>query len=306
MPETSNSYNRQMQLRRTSLLSLIGRRAVYRAVVAVLMAAVMSHSTTAGESEYLSTGEVVAVGAGSVSVLAVGNYVKHHGSTNKHRWISPLPLEEGISRFFGGEPKLGKRNFLDDRFGAALTTIGAGVLLSAADLAYPPEDRTKQFLQDQFLFQSGAFTTKGITDLVKGLVRRQRPLCYCAADIAAQREEPVQEDDSHAFFSGHASSAFYAMTFLNLRVRSIMRREMSAEDYRNWRWLSPTVAFGWASFVALSRIQAYRHYLSDVSVGAIVGALIATLYYSVAYDPDESFEGASSATPMTLQVTFSF
>ena len=114
------------------------------------------------------------------------------------------------------------------------------------------------------------------------------------------------QNDFHSFFSGYASNAFYAMTFLNLRVRSIMRREMSADDYRRWRWISPTFAFGWASFVALSRIQACRHFLSDVTAGAVAGALIATLYYSFATDLDNSFESDSSNTPMALQFTVSF
>ena len=261
---------------------------------------------TAGESDYLSAGEVASIGAASLGTMGFGLWVKHHGGVNPARWSAPLPLEEGVSRLFGGTPRPGKRNFLDDNLGSASTTAGAGLLLFVSDLAYPPEDKTKNLWQDQFLFHSGAFATKGITDLFKGLVRRERPFSYLAPELAGQRQPPVQADDFHAFFSGHASSAFYAMTFLNLRVRSIMRREMSPEDYRNWRWLSPTLAFGWASFVALSRIQAYRHYLSDVSVGAIVGVLIATLYYSWANDFEPPDSPGASSPPMSLQITFTF
>ncbi|MCP4684268.1 MAG: phosphatase PAP2 family protein [bacterium] len=267
---------------------------------------VLCHSALAGDDDYLSTGEAVSIGAGSLAVTALGHYVKHRGPVSQPRWTSPLPLEEGLSRLLGGKPKLGKRNFLDDNFGAAMTTTGAGVLLFATDLAYPPEEKTKNLLQSQFLFNFGAFATKGVTDLFKGLVRRQRPLCYCAPDLAEMRDQPVQPDDFHSFFSGHSSSAFYSMTFLNLRVRSVMRREMSSDEYRKWRWVSPALSFGWASFVALSRIQAYKHYVSDVTVGAIAGVLMATLYYSFTADAQSSVKEASSGAPMMLQVTFSF
>lgn len=282
------------------------RRSLGRTAVALLLTALLVSGVAAQEYEYLGGVDIAAIGVGSMGAFTIGNYIKRHSTPTHPPWTEPLPLEESLTRWLGGEPKLGKRNFLDDDFGSAVTTIAGSVLLGATDLSWPTGDKSKTFFQDQFLFHTGAIATKGVTDLFKGLVRRQRPLCYCAADLAARREPPVQQNDVHAFFSGHASSAFYAMTFLNLRVRSIMRREMSPGDYRNWRWLSPTMTFGWATFVGLTRIQAYRHYLSDVAAGAVVGALIATLYYSFAeeFPPPDRETGAGA--PMALQITVSF
>ena len=96
--------------------------------------------------------------------------------------------------------------------------------------------------QDQFVYYSGVLATKGITDFFKGTVARQRPFVYCKPDLAARRTDPSQADDHHSFFSGHASAAFYAMTFLNLRVREAMRQDMSPDDYRGKRWIPSTLS----------------------------------------------------------------
>ena len=52
-----------------------------------------------------------------------------------------------------------------------------------------------------------------------------------------------------------------------------MRQELHAGEYRDYRWAPPTVLFSWASFVGWSRIHAYKHFVSDVMVGAAVGVL---------------------------------
>lgn len=281
---------------KTSLASLFA--------LTLLLLLVPSSNSWGKDGAYLSAGEIAAIGVGSVGAFALGNFAKNHLVSEQPVWARPLPLEAGLTHWIGGEPRPGKRNFLDDDIGSAYTTIAAGCLLGVTDLAWPQGDKSKTFFQDQFLFHSGALATKGVTDLFKGIVRRQRPLVYFAPKIAALHDVTAPEDDFHGFFSGHASSAFFAMTFLNIRARSVMRQEMSAYNYRDWRWLSPTISFGWATFVALSRVQAFRHYISDVAVGAIAGTLIATLFYSFADDyapPD----GATSA-PMVIQITISF
>jgi membrane-associated phospholipid phosphatase len=254
--------------------------------------------------DYLSTEEVIAIGAASLTMFQTGLLVKKGNANIEPRWIRPPGFDAVISRFFGREAGLGPQNFLDSDLGSALTVGGASLWLLAADLEAPRDDKSKDAWQDQFLFFSGTLATKGVTDLFKGLVARQRPLLYCAPELAAQRENPDRANDHYSFFSGHASSAFYAMTFVNKRIRAAMRQELDPEDYRRYRWIPSTLAFGWATFVAYSRIQAYRHYLTDVLAGALVGYLMGELYYS--FNGKLVRDESVTASPVFVQVRFAF
>ena len=137
----------------------------------------------------------------------------------------------------------------------------------------------------------GVIATKGLTDITKNIVRRPRPCCV-------NGDCPDGDDDAvrgHAFFSGHASSVFFSSTFFNRRFRLHMRENWTADEYRVGRVLSPIVSFGWATFVGLSRVQADRHYFTDVAAGALVGAAMGELFFRLAYE-SQSGEGASNGT----------
>ena len=242
---------------------------------------VSGSSAVAGDADYLSTGEAIGLGAASLVVFKSGNCIKRMNAHVAPRWVKPPGFDEKISRFLGREAGIERQNILDSDFGSAITTLGAGLCLGLTDWHHPRSDRSKDLWQGQFVFYSGALTTKGITDIFKGIVARQRPLLYCEPELAATRPNPNQADDHYSFFSGHAASAFYAMTFLNLRIRAAMRQGMTTESYRSQRWLPSTLCFGWAGYVAFSRIQAYRHYLTDILAGSLVGYLLGELYYSL-------------------------
>ena len=228
--------------------------------------------------QFLSTGEVTAIAAGAGGTFWLGNQLRNMDSTRTPLLEGPLPLEASIQRFFGGRYERGKRNFLDDSKGSVLTPLTTGSMLLAANLAWPESDRGKATLQDMFLFISGLAATKGVTDMAKSTVSRPRP--YMTLVPIDQGEQRGFRADRSSFFSGHTSSAFFSAAYLNLRLRSIMRSEQTPDEYRDWRWAPPTVLFGWASFVGLSRIHAYKHYLSDVLIGALAGYLIAELFFS--------------------------
>ncbi len=281
-------------------------RALLLLIGLLLALSLLCSSAGAQHRDYLSGEEAGGIGAGTLATLFVGHAVRQSGNDNGPRWCRPLPVEASITKWLGGEPKLGKRNFLDDNFGSAVSTVTGGILVGVTDLAYPADNREQDALQGQFLYYSGSLANKGLTDFFKGLVRRRRPLCSLAPELAAQRAEPVQPTDNRSFYSGHASSAFYAMTFLNKRIRSTMRREMSHSEYCDWRWVPSVVTYGWATYVGLSRIQAYRHYLSDVAVGAIAGTLVATLFYSFDDDLEPPDDPTVGSAPMMLRVSFRF
>ena len=150
-----------------------------------------------------------------------------------------------------------------------------------ADLKWPQADKQgKLAVQNLFLYGAGLLATKGVTDLTKGIVARPRPLPCLEPELAGLRTNIDHAYDHNSFFSGHASSAFFAMTFLNKRIRAIMRNEMTVGKYDKYSWVSPAFSFSWATFVGWTRIHAYKHFPTDIIVGAAAGILMAELFYS--------------------------
>jgi membrane-associated phospholipid phosphatase len=253
--------------------------------------------------EFLSVGEVTAVTGGTGTAYWLGHRALDFDTTRTSLLKGPLPLESSIQRFFGGHYRHGKRNFFDDKMGSAYIPLTTGTLLLAANLVWPQMDREKGTLQDLFLFLSGLAATKGVTDLTKGLVKRPRP--YMTLVPIDQMERRGSRRDRSSFFSGHSSSAFFSAAYVNLRLRSIMRTELTSDEYHDWRWAPPSVLFGLASFVGLSRIHAYRHYFSDVLVGALAGYLVAELFFSFG-ENSSTHETESDSHHTLLRFHFSF
>ncbi|HEX2897336.1 MAG TPA: phosphatase PAP2 family protein [candidate division Zixibacteria bacterium] len=231
--------------------------------------------------EYLSAGEVAAISAASVGIAYIGVHVKSSAHDNKSLIHGPILFDTQLQRFLGGACSEAKSNFLDNSVGSAATPVVFGTILLASDLSWPPtDDKGKMAAQDMFLFGSGLLATKGITSLAKGLVARERPLLCLEPGIAEMRRQIDTAYDRNSFFSGHASSAFFSAVYLNKRLRSIMRHELSPNDYDGWSWAPPTLLFSWASFVGWTRIHAYKHFFTDVAAGALAGFLVAELFYS--------------------------
>jgi len=275
--------------------------------VAILAVLLLSSVQSGHGEEYLSAGEVSAIGGGALLTLGASALVNRFDSSRGALIGGPLPGEESIQRWLGGEPSVGKQNFLDNTTGSMITPVALGAALVAVDASWPRADKSKEVVQDLFLYTSGLLATKGVTDIAKGLVARQRPLPYFAPHLITDQSEKEYRFDRQSFFSGHASSSFFASAFLNLRMRTIMRTELTAQEYRDWRWAPPTLLFGWASYVGVSRIEAYRHYLSDVVMGAVAGVLMAELFFSFTDQTDGlATEDDSRSAPMMVRVAFRF
>ncbi len=87
------------------------------------------------------------------------------------------------------------------------------------------------------LFRS-QLMSQGLTMVAKQAVRRHRP-----------------EGSGYAFPSGHTTVSFASATVLQ----------------RHFGWRVGAPAYALASYVAMSRVQMQRHYLSDVAFGAALG-----------------------------------
>ena len=260
-------------------------------------------ANTAMAEEYLDAAELGTIGTVSAGIEWLGTRVSRVGKNRRPIIRGHLPLEEKFQRWLGGDCKLGSRNFLDGRTGAIATAVGSGLLLTVNNLAYPRDEKGKDAAQDLFLMISGAFATRGLTNITKGIFARERPFVCIYGDSAKDVSSSSHTYRYNSFFSGHASGAFFAAGYLNLRVRHTMLREMSPGDYRGWRWASSGITIGWASFVALSRVHAYKHHLSDVIVGSAAGILMAELFFSFNNTNKTPIQGPSGA-PILFRVTF--
>jgi hypothetical protein len=115
------------------------------------------------------------------------------------------------------------------------------------------------------------FVSQAVTQAIKFSVGRTRP-----------------DGTSLSFPSGHTSSAFATAAVLS----------------RHLGWKAAVPAYGLATYVAASRIQMKRHYLSDVAFGAAIG-IMAGRTVTIGRG-DARFAVAPAAAPGGAGVTFTW
>ncbi len=112
----------------------------------------------------------------------------------------------------------------------------------------------------------GTVTAIGLTDLVKNTVERLRP----SNDPAMiDSIDILQRPESFSFWSGHTAVS----VTVSLLVYLLLQR------YAPTRWWQ--LFFIWPFLFAVSRIFVGVHYPLDVLVGAIVGIILAMLFYKI-------------------------
>ena len=121
--------------------------------------------------------------------------------------------------------------------------------------------------------------TVGATQAAKLSIGRVRP------EYELERVPVPAQPDREAtlsFFSLHASSSFCLAAFVSRDVGDhFVTRGV---DPALARLVPSVVLYGAAGAIALSRIIDQKHYLTDVGLGAIVGAGVGNLFYAVHFD----------------------
>ena len=281
------------------------RTAALPMIAAAIAAALLAVPRPATARDHLETGEVAVIGGASAALLVLGRHLQDVGARHDPRWTEPPAFDRWVTEHLAPPPTHERRNFMQsDRAGMVNVAVGS-LLVGTVDGGWPGGERTGDMLEGQFLYWSGLAALSGVQAAFKGTVARQRPLARLAPDAAARRTDVEAAHHQRSFWSGHASSAFFASTFLNLRVRDAMRRELTAERWDAWSWTSPTVLFSWAGWVAWSRVHAYEHWLSDVVVGAAAGWACAELFSSFAPGHGGGATAVKRATPL-LSFTIGF
>jgi membrane-associated phospholipid phosphatase len=146
--------------------------------------------------------------------------------------------------------------------------------------------------QDALLIAEAAVVAANVAQLTKMLVGRERPFVHAlSADEKPRTAHPSDNDLS--FFSGHASEVF-----------ALAAAAGTVGTMRGYRWAP--LAWGVGGAVAVTtaylRIAADRHWLTDVVVGALVGAgigfAVPYFFHSAVNDP----AGASTAASLRATV----
>lgn len=118
--------------------------------------------------------------------------------------------------------------------------------------------RDRKLKETAILCLESVALAEGITTGLKHLIGRSRPFGNKGAFNFDPLESPPPPY-SLSFPSGHATTAFALSSVI-------------AEQYRSW-WVR-LIAYGFASTVALGRINNNVHFVSDVFFGGIVGTTV--------------------------------
>jgi membrane-associated phospholipid phosphatase len=145
-----------------------------------------------------------------------------------------------------------------------------------------------------FLFQKSLIYTHTLTEIVKNLVKRERP----------------NGSDYRSFFSGHTSTAFAASTFLYLELNDFFKswNVTRNDDIMNtvFNVSSFGVLYGWAGYVGYSRMRDNKHYLSDVLLGAAAGTAVSYLVYNLYYGEDTSHSSNIGISALGDNISLSY
>ena len=121
-------------------------------------------------------------------------------------------------------------------------------------------------------------------NLVKNSVCRLRP-CYTSYMLENGLHWSEGRGGFFGFYSGHAANSFAFATIVTAALSMVKKNGFD-------RGLIAGV-YTWATLVSISRIMAGKHYLGDILVGAIAGALTALAVALLAKLIIKALEGPS-------------
>ncbi|EGX54328.1 hypothetical protein AOL_s00004g361 [Orbilia oligospora ATCC 24927] len=156
----------------------------------------------------------------------------------------------------------------------------------------------RPFLQSSLLgLGNSLLLASFITDFIKQGVGRPRPdlidRCQPREDtphnelvtfkVCYQTNHHILHDGFRSFPSGHSSTAFAGLLYLSLFLAGqFFAFRPGADLVRTCAAFSATVLAG---YIALSRLEDYRHDYADVSVGSWIGILCAYFSYRRYFHP---------------------
>ncbi|KAF5362363.1 hypothetical protein D9756_002319 [Leucocoprinus leucothites] len=154
-----------------------------------------------------------------------------------------------------------------------------------------------------------------VTEYLKHKLGRLRPdfLARCKWDKAAKLctgKASKILDGRKSFPSGHSSTAFAGMVFLTLwiagQTAALCPAAIPPVKWLPSRLMSFIIALiplFWATHVAVTRVEDYRHHKEDVIVGSLIGTISAIICYLLFWPSpihSESFSTSATTEPRHL------
>lgn len=115
------------------------------------------------------------------------------------------------------------------------------------------------------------FCDERINNLIKMLMERPRP-CNDVGMVFSGLHI-LERGGGWSFPSGHACNSF------GFAISSALCLKMDKK--LNWNWYFVFIA-AWAALVGISRIMVGRHFLGDVTVGAVIGITMGIIWFCIA------------------------
>jgi membrane-associated phospholipid phosphatase len=140
--------------------------------------------------------------------------------------------------------------------------LPVGVLGAQYALAHGSGAPRSVFFQDAGIIIEAAVLASVLNQTVKFIAGRERPFVH-VLDEDQKRLTPHPTDNNLSFYSGHTNLAFA------LVVGAGTVAELRGYKHRMWIWVAGLPV---AASVGLLRMGADKHYLTDVTTGALIGS----------------------------------
>jgi len=192
-----------------------------------------------------------------------------------HLWAQPPERPRLFSFDEGGAPSRRDYEIPGWTVGAAAAATFGGLIASGDD---------SRWYHAKGLAQSLA-TSAALTEIAKNVFGRHRP------DWTPDDHSPITR---RSFFSGHSSQTLVVATYLGLFLREHGYDGVRGDATLPW-WEAATYVglAGVAFYIPYTRVRDNRHHLSDVIVGGLTGAAIATaFFYWREHELDENVDQA--------------
>jgi membrane-associated phospholipid phosphatase len=241
----------------------------------------------------------VTVTAGGLAVWITSEVLKGDIAPARCRWCSADPVDASL------------RDALvwhDTAWADTLSNVTGIVLmpLSAIGLdalAAAHDGALRGAPEDALLIAEAAIVAADVSQLTKLIVGRERPFVH-ALPPEQKSLTAHPSDNNLSFFSGHSTEAFALATASG-----------TVGTMRGYRWAPLAWAVGGAvaATTAYLRIAADKHWLTDVVVGAVVGAgigfAVPYLFHSAVDDPPRLQASAAvraNALPLGTALTIAW
>ena len=239
-----------------------------------------------GAAEYILGAAAIAASYGVIAI------------PTEPRWTSTNAVDDAVSSALRAPSGRG-RFIARDVSDVVLTALWNQLIVDATLVAWWGHGSADTALQMGLIDLTALGINHLITNIAKSAAGRERPFGAneCRGVVENLLEDCRGDFRYRSFYSGHASSAFTSASLLCMHHAHLPLYGGGAGDV-----MACVGGMAAATTVASMRVVADRHYVTDVVVGAAMGALTGTLVpYALAYHaPVDHEKSTGSATTIRV------